>query len=916
MVSLRFTAAAILLSFTALAQEGARDYIYPEEMAPAARKQDSRNYAISTTGQSVSYRSFLDSQIHVLTEYTGVYTSWLLDSTWVNGLTVDQIRDLVDRTDLLYNQYHQLLGAEPLGAGTLRIAVVPATCGVGCGVVGSRGIELRSDMLNTIRENLLENKLPSVVVHEMAHNYDIFDRYISYVPDPGHAWTSFMEPYMAYYTGMGWQDEPPSEALRRGLDATFLAWIRTPGVTWQTCVRDNGCAALGIGSRESWAGIWLWYAKVHGTAALMRAFQYLREQSAPGVNPPSGAENKENLRLQALKAGLNGADLDCVFTEWKWKTLTPAGLCKTVLPARDADADGFSTLAGDLLDQTAGAGSPLDNDGGGSSDANGDLIPGNTLVYEAAGGDFTSPTTTVYPVSLHGLASTGSDVEMFRIPIAATGKMRVALRFLPATSAQSNAFTFFFSKPTGGSLQHAYTYPANYASISFSFVVDVTPGQWTLTFTPPQGGYTLSFFPAQADAPEPWASTATPARTGAAYRLTSSTVNLGGAAPVKVRYWVSGVGLAGDVAYAANTSFDWTPASGLTPGTYGYRVQGVDASGTGLTNYSAARWFTVSSSTEPPPPPPPPSTQPDVASLSPLSGSGTSVTATAVFRHPGGQAQHYLGYILFLPLPNVVSFNAQGTCLIEFNRLGGNFDGKGGMRLINNAGNNWLGRLVGEPLAPSTTSLSNNACTVNVAGATVAFSGTDMTVTVPVTFNPALVSQTMGTFIQSNDVTGVWTDFRQFGNWTVPGAPVRSGPFVTSATPTSGAGANTTLTITAGHSVGFFNLGELHIRFASSIVGSTSCHIIYSPAVNVMSMINDAGTALIGPVPIGQPLSTNRCSVPAGATRFFSPTTLTLNLPVNFNPGSFGGPKNVYLNGFDITGAVTHWVQTGSWTVQ
>ena len=305
------------------------------------------------------------------------------------------------------------------------------------------------------------------------------------------------------------------------------------------------------------------------------------------------------------------------------------------------------------------------------------------------------------------------------------------------------------------------------------------------------------------------------------------------------------------------------------------------------------------------------------ASLSPSTGSGMSQTFTAVFRHPGGQSQHYLGYMLFLPLPNVVSFNAQGTCLIEYNRLGGNFDGRGGMRLINNAGTDWLGPIQGVPLALSTPALSNNACTVNVAGATATFAGTDMIVTAPVTFHTPQVTQTMATFIQSNDVTGQWSDFRQFGNWIVAGAPTRSGPFIVSGMPAAGQGNAATFTFSAGHTAGLNQLGEIHIRINTAIVGGAPCHVIYSPVANVMSMINDAGTALVGPVAVGQPLTTGRCSVAAGASRSVAGNSVVLTLPLQFNPGLFGtGTKNVYLNGFDITGAVTHWVQTGTWTVQ
>ena len=308
--------------------------------------------------------------------------------------------------------------------------------------------------------------------------------------------------------------------------------------------------------------------------------------------------------------------------------------------------------------------------------------------------------------------------------------------------------------------------------------------------------------------------------------------------------------------------------------------------------------------------PPPPPSVPDVISLAPISGTGTSGTFTATFRHPGGIAKHYLGYILFLPTPNVVSFQAQGSCLIEYNRI------SNGMRLIDNSGKGWLGPIEGVPVTPSTVPLSNNACTVNVAGTSVTLSGTDMVISVPVTFNAATVTQVLGTFIQEDDVNGNWTDFRQFGNWIVPGATTKPGPFVVGATPASGSGSAATFSITVGHTSGTPTISDVHIRFNTAIVGGTPCHAVYF-ANNTIALINDAGTALVGPVTLGSaPLTTGRCSIGAGASRSLSANTLTINLPMTFSSANFGGSKNVYVDAFDIYGAVTHWVQTGTWTVQ
>jgi hypothetical protein len=121
---------------------------------------------------------------------------------------------------------------------------------------------------------------------------------------------------------------------------------------------------------------------------------------------------------------------------------------------------------------------------------------------------------------------------------------------------------------------------------------------------------------------------------------------------------------------------------------------------------------------------------PAVISLSPASGSGSNSTFTGLFSHTGGTSQIYLAYVLFLPIPNVVQYTAKGSCLVEYNRI------SNGVRLINDAGDDWLGPISGVPVSPSATPLSNSLCTVNVRGVSVAASGSSIAVSVPVTFAP------------------------------------------------------------------------------------------------------------------------------------------------------------------------------------
>src|SRR4051812_28741382 len=120
---------------------------------------------------------------------------------------------------------------------------------------------------------------------------------------------------------------------------------------------------------------------------------------------------------------------------------------------------------------------------------------------------------------------------------------------------------------------------------------------------------------------------------------------------------------------------------------------------------------------------------------------------TGVFEHSGGPTQHYLGYILLLPTPNVSNYTAKSTCLVEYNRI------SNGMRLINDAGDNWLGPLIGEIIRPGAANLSNSQCTLNTAATTIGMNGNRMSVTVDVTLKPTM-SGVLGTFLQELDVTG------------------------------------------------------------------------------------------------------------------------------------------------------------------
>jgi hypothetical protein len=307
------------------------------------------------------------------------------------------------------------------------------------------------------------------------------------------------------------------------------------------------------------------------------------------------------------------------------------------------------------------------------------------------------------------------------------------------------------------------------------------------------------------------------------------------------------------------------------------------------------------------------STGPSVVSLTPTQGVGQNGTFIATFLHPGGASQHYLGYILFLPTPNVVQYTATGSCLVEYNRI------SDAMRLINDAGTNWLPGTMGIALNRG-GSLTNSHCTLDVTHSSAHINGITMIVTVAVTFSASFTGQ-LATFMQAFDVTGAYSGMTQFGNWMGAPGTQKPGPYVVGVSPTSGAGTSTKMSFTAGHTKGLSALSFVTVLINSVIVGGVPCQIFYFLAANTLNLVNDGGTAMLSTTGIAPgtagSLANSRCAIDAGgASRVISGNNVTVKLPLTFNAETLGGAQNVYVNAFDNVGMLSHWVLGGSWSVQ
>lgn len=300
---------------------------------------------------------------------------------------------------------------------------------------------------------------------------------------------------------------------------------------------------------------------------------------------------------------------------------------------------------------------------------------------------------------------------------------------------------------------------------------------------------------------------------------------------------------------------------------------------------------------------------PAVVDLLPKTGSGLSVTLTGRFAHPNGIGSHYLAYILILPTPNIVQFTAQGSCLVEYNRI------SNGVRLINDAGDNWLGPLSGVPITPFAGTLSNSRCSVDVSRVGISMSGPILSFTAPIQLKPQM-GPDLATFIQAQDVTGKWTGMNQFGNWQIPNASqVAQGPRIVSFS-RAAIDANTVrVNIAYTHTTSLSRMSLIHLRIAERIVTSQYCHVLYSPALRAINLIDDTGTALLGwrTANTGA-LTNNRCS--AQSHDLVSEATngsASVSFTVQRNPQTLNGDLRFYVNAFDTDARLTHWVDGGFW---
>jgi hypothetical protein len=484
-----------------------RDYLYPAESRGGILHAPSHMDSFGSSGKPgalVQYESF-DGQFYDLVRNPGRYVDVLLPPAAAGepGFTADHVEELVDRLDMLYALYAELLQGEPGGSGLLNIAFIPQTCGTGCGLIGGRGIEVQSasHVMEDIIRELDAGRLDSILLHEMAHNFDTFSTYLHYLPDHAHAWTDMFEFFAPYrYSRDSTKGRSPDDLYNSPVRAVWKDYVADDSARWDNCVRDQGCGDLGLPANGLWAMVYYRIESLYGVEALIDSFRFVREYSRTHGAPLTD-EGKEGLRILSLAVGVK-ANIACYMDSLKWPVPdatrqemqrrfgSGGSLCS------DQDNDGFIAINGDCDDNDSSRNILSEEIAfNGIDDDCDELVDEKSLNEAEYGNDldnFTGKVNTVLPSEITGSSFDPDDRDTFSFSLAASRRARVTLcaqsefkgwaAGLKPDGSGLDSPNWYVYRPAPGCSSNTFDFSA-FQQGTVSVIPDGYDGKWSLTIS-------------------------------------------------------------------------------------------------------------------------------------------------------------------------------------------------------------------------------------------------------------------------------------------------------------------------------------------------------------------------------------------------------------------------------------------------
>ncbi len=291
---------------------------------------------------------------------------------------------------------------------------------------------------------------------------------------------------------------------------------------------------------------------------------------------------------------------------------------------------------------------------------------------------------------------------------------------------------------------------------------------------------------------------------------------------------------------------------------------------------------------------PPPPQIPSAVSVTPASGSGSSVTFTAQYSDTGGAVA-----LTTVSLLVNASASPGFGCYVSYDRAANvlslaNDDPATGTQAVTFGGG----------------SQQNSQCIVNGAGSSVSMAGSTLTLNLSLTFRPGFGGG-KSVYLYAADA-GSNTGWVARGTWTVVIPPPQ--PSADSVSPNAGSGASQTFTFVFSDTQSASNLIGMAMLFNTTSASVTNaCDVVYDRNAGKVSLVwnNGAGSdsKLLSS---GAVLQNSQCQIGA-VSAAASGLSQIITVAVSFK-AAFSGTKNIYMFGSDA-GLNTGWVLRGTYLV-
>ena len=441
----------------------------------------------------------------------------------------------------------------------------------------------------------------------------------------------------------------------------------------------------------------------------------------------------------------------------------------------------------------------------------------------------------------------------------------------PFTANQIPGSYLVFASATSEAEPKSSPYRANASAEE----VALSPVSFSLTNT----GYALSASPNFFSVAQGYSGTST---------ITSTVVEFSSPVTLSASGQPAGVNVTfspASITSAGTSTMTVTVASTTATGSYPITITGASGNTTNKTTFTLTVTSLISGG------------PPAIVSLSPNSGSGTSVEFKAVYSNPNGAGD--LSEVL---LQINSSQSSAGACYVYYQQQGNH------LYLANNAGNAWMT----PALTPGAAGMaSNSQCSLNAGSGSVTAAGDDLTLNVALSFSGTFVGE-KNVYLYAAGLSGQHSGWVKEGTWV----PTSAGPpAIVSLSQNTGAATSVTFKAVYSDPNGAGDLNELLLQVNASQSNANACYVYYQPQGNHLYLATNAGawiTPALTPGVAGT-ASNSQCTLNAGSS---SVTTagndLTLNVALTFS-STFVGAKNLYLYAAGLSAQNSGWVKEGTW---